>query len=102
MIDDHRSAEGKVGSLAAEKGVALPSKLDSAHQDMVDDLKTKSGLEFDKAFIDDQVKAHKDTIEADKDEANSGTDPQVRALAGDLLGTLRMHLSMAEKLQNGM
>jgi putative membrane protein len=102
MIDDHRMAEGKVGDLAAQKGVALPTKLDADHQMMLDDLTTKSGPDFDKAYIADQVQAHKDAVAADKNEADNGIDPQVKGLASSLLDTLQMHLSMAEKLQNGI
>ncbi len=102
MIDDHRMAEGKVGAVAAAKGVALPNQLDATHQSMLDDLKSKSAADFDKAYADVQVKAHQETIAADKDEADNGSDSQVKALAGQLLDTLQMHLSMAQKLQNSL
>jgi putative membrane protein len=102
MIDDHTAAGEKVSTLAAQKGVTLPTQLDSMHQSLYDDLQTKSGNDFDKAYVDLQVKAHNQTIAADESEANNGLDPQVKQLATDLLDTLKMHLSMAEKMQSGM
>lgn len=101
MIDDHRMAEQKVGAFASDKNIVLPTRLDSDHQSMVDDLKTKSGADFDQAYLKLQVQAHKDTISSDEDEANNGNDPAVKALAGDMLGTLKHHLQMAESLQQG-
>jgi len=101
MIDDHTAAQNELSTLARQKQVTLPTRLDSEHQSILDDLKSKSSTDFDKAYLDVQVKAHKDTIAADQDEANNGVDPQVKGLAGRLLDTLNMHLSMAQKLQNG-
>jgi putative membrane protein len=101
MIDDHTNAANQVAALAAQKGVVLPTQLDSMHQSLIDDLTSKSGSDFDKAYIDLQVKAHNQTIAADQSEANNGLDPQVKQLANSLLDTLKMHLSMAEKLQSG-
>ncbi len=102
MIKDHHMAGEKVSALARDKSVMLPTKLDDSHQKMVDELKGKSGAEFDKAYTDLQIAAHKDTISLDEDEANNGSDPQVKALANELLPTLRMHLQMAQQLQPGM
>jgi putative membrane protein len=100
MIDDHTAAEQKVNALAADLGVMLPTKLDDKHQKLVDDLRGKSGPDFDRAYAKLQVDAHKETIAADQSEANSGNDPKVKALAGELLGTLQHHLAMAETLAN--
>jgi putative membrane protein len=99
MIDDHRLAEQKVGALAADKAIVLPTKLDSDHQSMIDDLKNKSGADFDQAYVKLQVQAHKDTIAADQDEADNGNDPAVKSLASQMLGTLQHHLQMAQALQ---
>jgi len=101
MIDDHTKANDEVMQLAAEKQVILPTRLDSKHQAIVDDLKSKTGPDFDKEFEQVQVKAHKETIAFDQDEANNGVDLQVKAEAEKLLPILKMHLQLAEKLHNG-
>jgi len=100
MITDHDAASAKVATLAAEKQVELPTKLDDDHQKMIDDLKARTGNDFDKGYIDLQVAAHKETIAFDNDEANNGSDPKIRALASKLQDTLNMHLRMAEELQS--
>jgi len=100
MIDDHLAAEQKVNSLAADSDVSVPTKLDEQHQKLVDSLRGKSGPEFDRAYAKLQVDAHKETIDADQDEANNGNNPQVKALAGELLSKLQHHLTMAQSLRN--
>jgi putative membrane protein len=102
MIDAHLAAEQKVSSLAADCNVALPTKLDDRHQKMVDNLKGETGPDFDRAYVKLQVDAHGETLDADQDEANLGSNPRVKALAGDLLGTLQHHLTMAQTLENQM
>ncbi len=102
MIEDHRKAEESVSTVASEKGVVLPTHVDDTHQALIDDLKNKTGGDFDKAYIAMQIKAHEETISQDEDEANNGSDAQVKALANTLLPTLKMHLEMAKQLQSGM
>jgi putative membrane protein len=101
MINDHTMAGNEIMQLAAQKQVACPTELDASHQAIIDDLKARSGPDFDKVYIDVQVKAHQDTITADENEANNGTDVQVKSEASKLLDTLRMHLDMAQKLHMG-
>ena len=101
MIDDHNAAGSEVASLAADKNVTLPTQLDAQHAAILDDLRGKSGVDFEKAYMDLQVKAHSETITADGDEANNGNDMQVKAEAAKLLPTLKMHESMARQLQTG-
>ena len=101
MIDDHQKAGGKVFALAARKGVNPPTQLDTLHTKMIDALKDKSGVDFDKAYADLQVTAHKETISDDQNEIDNGTDPDVKALASELLPTLKMHLDMAKQLNPG-
>jgi putative membrane protein len=99
MIDDHTTAEAEVQSVATDKQVTLPTELDTAHQAIVNDLRNRSGSDFDKAFEAVQIKAHEETVKFDQNEADNGMDPQVKMLAGKLLDTLKMHLEMARKLQ---
>ena len=102
MIADHTSAETQVAAVAQTKGVKLPTMLDEKHKDLVASLDGKSGTDFDKAYLDLQVKAHQATINENTDEANNGNDADVKSLAITLSPVLKEHLEMAEKLQNGM
>ena len=102
MISDHQKATSQADAVGTGIGFASPTMLDSSHQDMVNDLKLKMGGDFDKTYIGDQVKAHEATIAAAEDEANNGSNQQVRNLATQLLPTLKMHLAMAQTLKSSM
>ncbi len=99
MIDDHTQATAQVQQLASQKGFELPTQLDTLHRGMVDEVAARSGTDFDRTFIQDQVRAHQDTIDNTEREADNGSDPDVKALAQKLLPTLRMHLQMAKNVQ---
>ena len=100
MIDDHTQAANKLTALAASKQITLPQHLDTTHQMMVDNLKDKSGSDFDSGYEKLQVAGHEEAITADSDEAENGSDSQTKAFANELLGTLKMHLDMAKQLQS--
>lgn len=100
LESDHTSANSKLKAMADSKKVSVaesPSLVSEAKGKMLD---AKTGTDFDKAFIDAQVTDHKKDIEAFEKEANEAKDSDVKALANQLLPTLKEHLSMAETIQN--
>lgn len=99
MVQDHTKANDQLKQVAGKEGVAVPSSLDSKHQKRVDKLSKLSGSEFDKAYIKDQLKDHKNDVSDFKDEANYGTKPGVKNFASETLPTLEQHLSMVKALQ---
>ena len=102
MISDHETAAAQLDAVAKSKGVQLPKMLDDSHKDMVDGLNGKTGDDFDKAYIEMQIKAHQEAINLDQDEADNGTDPDVKSTAAGLLPTLKHHLNMAQQIQTKM
>jgi len=96
MVDDHSKMANDVQSLASQKNITLPADITTTEKASNKLLSTKSGDSFDKSYISAMLKDHKDDIQAFEKEANSGTDPDVRALASKALPTLREHLKMAE------
>jgi len=99
MITDHSAAHSKVIALAAKKQVELPTELGPDQQSMIDNLKSKSGQDFDKAYIDLQVAAHKRAIQIANDEVLNGSDADVRNLASNIQDSANMHLRVAEDMQ---
>ena len=102
MVADHTMSSAEVQQTAMTKEVVLPQTLDEDHQRMIDDLKSKSGTDFDKAYIDLQVKAHQATVDAVADEAQNGTDSNIKNLAATLQPKLEGHLKMAKMIQSEM
>jgi putative membrane protein len=99
MVTDHQATNSKVAALAAKKQVDLPTEMGPDQQKMIDNLKLKSGLDFDKAYIDLQVTAHQHAVDLASDEVVNGSDPDVRALASTVQDSANRNLRLAQDLQ---
>ena len=100
IVADHSKANEELKTLSDNKKVSLsesPSLVAQAKGKLLD---SKSGDSFDKAFAEGMVSDHKKAIEAFEKAASEGKDSDVKAFAAKTLPTLKMHLSMAEELQN--
>jgi len=97
MVKDHTAAADKLKAIAAQKNITLPSSVSTDMQKNLDDLKAKSGKDFDNAYIDMMVSDHKKVISAFEDESKNGSDADIRAFADSTLHTLHHHLDAAEK-----
>jgi len=99
MVTDHTQANSDLGVLAKAKGIEIGKQVDEGKLDNVSDLSTKSGADFDKAYAKLMVSAHDGAVDLFKDEAATGTDPDVVAFAKKYVGTLSMHLEHAQALE---
>src|SRR6266550_9599628 len=100
MVTDHQKTSKELKSLVdgGKVKATLPSALDAEHRQMLDDLKTKNGKDFDKSYDQIQVKAHQDAVALFKAYATEGDDPELKRWAAKTLPNLERHLTMAEKL----
>jgi putative membrane protein len=96
MVTDHSKANDQAKALAGEKNITLPTSLSAKDQALYRNLSGKTGSDFDKAYITAMLKDHKEDIAEFQQEANSGTDPDIKAWAAKTLPTLQEHLRMAE------
>lgn len=87
MVTDHGKANDELKSIASKKGFQLPSKEHS--------IKWTS----DKAYIDAMVKDHEKDLAEFKEEANSGSDPDVKKFADDTAKMVQEHLDLAKETQ---
>ena len=94
MIDDHTKADDQLKNLASRKGVQAVSGPNADEMKMLSKLDLLNGSEFDKEYLSQQKSAHENTIAAFQDEANNGTDKDLRDWAATTLPTLREHLQM--------
>jgi putative membrane protein len=98
MIDDHSKANDQLKQLAAQKGVSLPTSLDSKDLATKDKLSKLKGADFDKAYMKDMVMDHKKDVAEFEHESKSAKDPDLKSWAGETLPTLQSHLQEAEKI----
>ncbi len=99
MVADHTKAGAAFKTAVAKvDGVKAPTALDDDHQKKLDDLKTKTGDDFDKAYIGLQKDAHSDAVSLFDNYSKNGTDPTLKAFAADTLPTLQAHKDMIDKM----
>jgi putative membrane protein len=99
LATDHHKANSELKTLADSKKVSLSTEPSSSAQSKDKSLDAKTGGDFDKAFIDQQVTNHKKDIDDFQKEANEAKDTDVKNLVQQLLPTLKAHLSKAEGIQ---
>jgi putative membrane protein len=100
MIDDHTAMEQQVQQIASSLKVTLPTEPSKADKAEAAKLQALSGPEFDKAYINAQVKDHKKVLAEMKQQNLSTQNPQVKELTGQGSQTVQEHLNMAQKLQS--
>jgi putative membrane protein len=88
MVTDHSKANDELKSIAAKKGVKLPSKEPSGK------------WSSDKAYMDMMVKDHEKDLAEFQDEASNGSDPDVKKFAEDTAKVVQEHLDLAKQAQS--
>jgi putative membrane protein len=98
MVKDHSTSDQKLWSLAASHNIDLPKTPSVEQQAAGDRLKLLSGQFFDKAYVKNQIDAHRDTIALFKKEIASGHDPQAKQFATATLPKVQEHLDKIMKI----
>jgi putative membrane protein len=88
MVTDHGKANDELKSIAEKKGVKLASKEPSEK------------WSSDKAYMDMMVKDHEKDLAEFQDEANNGSDPDVKKFADDTAKMVQEHLDLAKQTQS--
>ena len=88
MVTDHSKANDELKSIAAKKGVKLASK------------EPTEKWSSDKAYMDMMVKDHEKDLAEFQEEANNGSDPDVKKFAEDTAKMVQEHLELAKQTQS--
>ncbi len=91
MIDDHGKANRDLESLAHKKGATISNTLEAQHQEMLDELSSLTGKEFERKYHADQVKGHDAAIALFERYSKDAADADIKAFANRMLPTLRAH-----------
>jgi putative membrane protein len=87
MVTDHSKANSELTALAKEEGVSLPA------------AKSAGKWKSDKDYMDTMVKDHQADLAEFQKEAQSGTDPDVKAFAAKGAKMVSAHLKLAQETQ---
>ena len=99
LVDDHTKANNELRDIAAREGITLPTEMGSKQRKSIDRLSKLSGAEFDREFLKEAVRDHKEDISEFQKEIDKGTDPALKNLASNYLSILQDHLNMAQNAQ---
>lgn len=102
VVDEHTKANNELKALAEKKNIALPTTMGDAHKRKFENLQEKTGPEFDKEYMDLIVKDHKEDIREFEEQAEDGSDPEIKEWASRKLPTLRQHLEEAERVHDAV
>ncbi len=98
MVDDHTKANQELQSIASQKGVTLPDKLDAKDQATKDRLSKLSGEQFDAAYINDMVRDHRKDVAEFQHESKAAKDPDLKKFVQKTTPTLEDHLKQAQQI----
>ena len=99
MVTDHGKAEDELKSLAAKKGVTLPSEMDRSPKNEQEKLSKLTGKKFDKEYTEVMVKDHERDVKEFQKAAKEAKDPDVKVWAIKMVPILEDHLKAAKQLE---
>jgi putative membrane protein len=100
MVDAHTKTTDTLKGIIAANNIKVtpPAHVDSRRQGMLDNLRGASGADFDHRYVTQQVAAHKEADILMRGYAKDGDNKKIKAFAADTDKHVKMHLSMAQKL----
>lgn len=97
MIDDHGRANQQLKELAQRKNLDVSDDAELMNKAKAMVLKMRDEDSFDKAYMNNQVAAHQETIELFKRGVNV-EDQEIAAFARETLPKLEKHLERAQRI----
>ncbi|SFS20609.1 putative membrane protein [Granulicella pectinivorans] len=96
MIKDHEMLIASMKPLDRKLGVKEPTGPSIADRAKYEELKLKSGISFDRAYVEAMVKDHNNDLKAFMDEEQKTTNPEVKAAVAKGEAVVREHTEMID------
>jgi len=93
LVHDHGAALQQLQKLAMSKGVTLPTSINKSQQEKQAAMESKSGEQFDKAYLQEQVQSTQQAISFFEREASRTTDADIKTWAKQRIPGLKNHLA---------
>ena len=98
LIEDHNAVNEKLVALAEAKGIDYENTLDEANKTKYDRFNEMEGAALESAYLDEQLKAHKEAVALYSAMAEDADDADLRAFGAEALPTLKAHLQKVKAL----
>jgi putative membrane protein len=102
LVDEHTKSASEVSALAKAKNFTLPTSLTEDGQEEYKKLNEKSGLDFDKKFVDMMIDGHEKAIDKLQKATKDAKDEDVKLWASNNIAPLTAHLEHAKLLKQGL
>lgn len=102
MLKDHGTANDELMALAKSKNVTLPVAMSAENQKRREDISTKTGADFDKAYAKLMEENHVKVLAFMEHQARKGTDPDLKAFAAKTVPMINAHLNAIRKIKDGL
>ncbi len=103
MIVDHTTSTHHLRSalrMNSTRGLPPPpTELDERRKTMIEHLEAAPDEKFDETYVDQQVLAHKETVDLMTGFRDHGDNPQLRSLAAGTAPVVTRHLAHMERLR---
>jgi putative membrane protein len=99
MVKDHSKANQELMAIAKAKNITLPTSLDQEHKNKLEELKSKSGADFDKAYTKAMVEGHEKTLALMQEGIDSLTDPELKGFAAKTSPVVQHHLQLINSIK---
>lgn len=84
---------------AARAGIKPPADLPTGLRVRLDHMHRQQGIDFDKDYVNDQIYSHQTNLYQLQDEAEHGTDPELKALAQRAVPVVQDDITRLRALQ---
>lgn len=102
LADNHRQAHERLSTMAQQENIRVSQSLEDDDRDELDDLREKTGYEFDKEYLDKTVEIHENQIDKLENVRDDAADQELRSWADERLTSLREHRDEAERLKKSI
>jgi putative membrane protein len=99
MVDDHTKANNELKKIATKQNITVPTSIGEENNMMLNDLKKKTGAEFDKAYIKHMVDGHKKMLDLFEKASTELKDAELKNYAATNVKTLQMHYDKATAIE---
>lgn len=98
MVQDHEAANRELMQLSQKEGASLPKDMGSSYRNRIEKLSSMKRQDFDRAYMEQEVKDHKSDLKEYSKEVNDGANPALKSFASRTIPKLEHHLSMASTI----
>lgn len=98
IIKDHMLLSEKIKSYAEEHNMLSSDSLDAEHLKELEYLQKKTGVNFDKSYLKDMLKAHRSYISDFKKYSEGAADSVLKKIAMEAIPVMKGHYEVLRKI----